>query len=134
MQAHYHVPCPAPEAIAADLADLPPGSGLLLARDGETLAGFAAWSLQWPGPGLARGLYLKELYVARAHRSQGVGRRLMATLARLAVASRCARIDFTADAANPRILAFYAGCGAAPRPGQAFHRITGEALATLAGG
>ena len=131
MQAHYGVPCPAAEEIAAALADLPPGNGILLAEIGASLAGFAGWSLQWPGPGLKRGLFLKELYVASTCRGMGVGRALMAGLARLALHHGATRLDFTADATNARLLAFYVRLGAAP-DGRRFHRIGGGALSALA--
>ena len=132
MQAHYHVPCPAENLIAADLAALPPGNGILVSEATAQITGFAAWSLQWPGPGLRRGLYLKEIFIAEAARGAGHGRAVMAALAALARTEACARIDFTANAADPKLLAFYASLGATPDPRRLFHRLTGAALDRLA--
>jgi len=50
---------------AALFAD-PPLARALLAWDGHVLAGLASYSFLWPADGLSAGLYLKELYVARA--------------------------------------------------------------------
>ncbi len=132
MQAHYRVPCPAEALIAADLAALPPGNGILVAESATHITGFAAWSLQWPGPGLRRGLYLKEIFVAAPARGSGHGRALMVALAALARTQVCARIDFTANAADAKLLAFYARLGATPDPRRLFHRLTGAALDRLA--
>ncbi len=131
MQGHYRVPCPPAETIAASLADIPPGNGIELALTTSGLAGLAAWSVQWPGPGLQRGLFLKELYVAEAQRGNGVGGALMQALGRLARAQGCARIDFTANAADPRLLEFYARFGANALTDRTFHRLSGAALARL---
>ncbi len=133
MQAHYRVPCPPLAQIRAALADLPPGNDLMLAEAGGAIAGFAAHALQWPGPGLRRGLYLKELYVAAAHRGRGIGAALMSALARRALDLDCARIDLTAAADDPGLLQFYAATGARHQDRKAFHRIDGPALVRLAG-
>lgn len=56
-----------PERVAQVLAALsgrPPMASVLLARDGDALAGFASYSFLWPAAGLTASLYLKEMYVA----------------------------------------------------------------------
>lgn len=132
MQAHYRVPCPPRAAILAALDALPAGNRILLAEIGGEIAGFAAVAEIWPGPGLVKGLFLKELYVAAGRRRAGVGTGLMRRLAALAVASGHGRIDWTADREDAALLAFYARLGGRPESGRIFHRLTGEALATTA--
>lgn len=127
MQAHYAVPCPARAEIVASLRDLPPGNRIMLALDGEIL-GFAAFAAIFPGPGLRKGFFLKELYVRAAHRRRGVGRALIGALASLAVREGYGRIDWTAAARDEALLAFYRGLGARALDDRLFLRLDGEAL------
>lgn len=133
MQAHYRAPCPPHSAIVADLRSLPPGNRILVAEAEGVLAGFAAFAEIWPGPGLRKGLFLKELYVDAAHRGRGFGRDLVTALAALALAEGHSRVDWTADRSNPALLAFYDATGARRENGKLYYRLTGEALAQLAG-
>lgn len=132
MQAHYRVPCPPHAAIVAALRALPPGNRILVAEIDAALAGFAAFAEIWPGPGLKKGLFLKELYVDAGHRGRGLGRRLVAGLAALALAEGHARIDWTADRANDGLLAFYDATGARRENEKLWYRLTGDALASAA--
>lgn len=133
MQAHYRVPCPPHPAIVTDLRRLPPGNRILVAEAEGVLAGFAAFAEVWPGPGLRKGLFLKELYVDDAHRGRGLGRDLVTALAALALSEGHSRVDWTADRDNPALLAFYDATGARRESGKLYYRLTGEALAQLAG-
>ncbi len=134
MQAHYGVACPPRPAIVADLLDLPPGVRLLVAEGGGGIVGLAFLSPLYPGPGLRKGLYLKELYVAASARGGGVGRALLAAIAALAVQGGYGRVDWTAAAGDARLMAYYEGLGAVPDPKRAFLRLTGDALSRLAEG
>ncbi|MBV9584189.1 MAG: GNAT family N-acetyltransferase [Alphaproteobacteria bacterium] len=75
------------EAILAFLGGEPAGCALFHSR-------FSTW-LGRPG------LYLEDLYVAEAARGKGVGRRLMARLAAIAVERGWGRIDFHVLDWNP---------------------------------
>lgn len=132
MQAHYGAPCPPRAAILADLGDLPPGVRLIVAGCRDRIVGFASLSPLYPGPGLQKGLFLKELYVSAAERGGGVGRALMGACAAAAVAGSYGRIDFTAAVGDARLMGFYRGLGAVDDPKRAFLRLTGDALSTLA--
>jgi GNAT superfamily N-acetyltransferase len=122
MQAYYAVPCPPRETILARLSVFPPGVRALVARSDGRALGFAFFSAIWPGPGLKPGLFLKELYVAKAARGHGVGGVLMKALIALAEAEGYSRIDFTA-ADKPALTAFYARHGARPLKDRSFFRI-----------
>lgn len=132
MQTHYGVPCPDRADILARLAALPPGVEVLIAERGAELVGFAFAGSVFPGPGLKSGFFLKELYVAGSARGAGIGRALMRALADLALARGHARLDWTADAANPDLLRFYESLGAVAQTEKVFFRLTGEALAQAA--
>ncbi|AWB24601.1 N-acetyltransferase [Methylobacterium currus] len=133
MQAYYGGSCPPQGEVGAALAGRPAGTEILVAEDGADLAGFATFSAVYPGPGLTGGLFLKELFVGAAHRGAGHGRALMRAVAAEALARGLGRVDWTADAGQPRLLAFYQGLGAAPKPDKVFFRLDGEALAALGG-
>lgn len=107
----------------------PPLAFALLARDRETLAGFAAYSFLWPAAGLTASLYLKELYVAEAYRRQGTGAMLMDGLYKIAAERGCSRVEWTTDRDNPGAQAFYQALGVNPHPSKIFYRASGEQLA-----
>jgi GNAT superfamily N-acetyltransferase len=132
MQAHYRVPCPSDAEIRAGLAGRPAGAEFLVAEEGGGLVGFAAFAAIYPGPGLRAGFFLKELYVAETARGLGAGRRLMADLARLALAQGFGRVDWTAARDDVRLLRFYESLGASPQPEKVFFRLSGEGLRRLA--
>jgi GNAT superfamily N-acetyltransferase len=154
MQAHYGGLAPPRDVIVSDLralpagtralvarmmrrrhaqeASLPAGTRALVAREASRIVGFAFFAAQYPGPGLRRGLYLKELYVAAACRGRGAGGALMAALLDLARREGHARLDFTAaqdDAAqdDAALMAFYARFGAKRTADRSFFRLTLDA-------
>jgi GNAT superfamily N-acetyltransferase len=131
MQSHYRVDCPNLDVIIAGLRSLPAGVEILVAEAHSRIVGFAAFSTIFPGPGLASGLFLKELFVSASSRGAGVGRRLMHALAQISVERGHKRVDWTADGANPRLLAFYESLGAAPKTEKVFYRLEGEALSAF---
>ncbi len=103
-----------------------PAGTALLAWEGTDLAGFAAYSFLWPAVGLTRSLYLKELYVALAHRQTGVGRLLMRGLFDLAAEHGCSRVEWTTDTDNEGALAFYRALGTEMNGGKFFYRAEGS--------
>jgi ribosomal protein S18 acetylase RimI-like enzyme len=102
----------------------------LLAWDGAQLVGFAAYSFLWPAVGLARSLYLKDLYVAEECQRRGVGTRLMRALFEVAVQHGCSRVEWTTDTSNQGGQEFYQGLGVPPLPSKIFYRVEddGEGL------
>jgi GNAT superfamily N-acetyltransferase len=132
MQAYYHRPCPPLDSRLKDLAALPPGVTILVAET-DVVVGFAAFSVIYPGPGLASGLFLKELFVTSRFRQAGAGSALMRAVAAFAVRNGHKRVDWTADRNDPRLLAYYQDLGAMRQDDKAFFRLTDEALESLAG-
>ena len=106
----------------------PPLAFALLARDGDTLAGIAAYSFLWPAAGLTSSLYLKELYVAGAYRRQGIGAMLMEGLYEIAAQRGCSRVEWTTDQDNPGAQAFYDALGVKPHASKIFYRASREQL------
>lgn len=127
---------PSPEAVARNLRDevLAPGAGVrvLVARDGERIAGLATFAILYPAPDAQGQLLMKDLYVRAAWRGQGVGESLMGFLARHALARGCVRFDWTTETGNPRAIDFYERLGARRVPEKVYFRLAGEELARFA--
>lgn len=131
MQAHYRVSCPPRDTILAGLANVPAGVELLVAEAGS-IVGFAAFSAIYPGPGLGSGLFLKELFVSKEFRGNGVGRGLILAVAGIALQRGHRRLDWTADMNNPGALKFYESLGALAQREKVFYRLDHAALNSLA--
>ena len=101
--------------------------------DGEP-AGFALFFHNYSTFLARRGLYLEDLFVVPAARGRGVGRALLAHLARLAVARGCGRLEWSVLDWNAPAIGFYRALGAAPMDEWTVFRLTGDALAALAAG
>ena len=78
------------------------------------------------------GLYLEDLYVRPAARGRGLGTRMLAWLARLALQRGCGRFEWAVLDWNEPALKVYRGLGARAAQDWTIHRVTGEALAQLA--
>jgi GNAT superfamily N-acetyltransferase len=98
-----------------------------------TVVGFALWFLNystWTG---VHGVYLEDLYVRPAARGAGYGKALLARLARVCVERGYGRLEWSVLDWNEPALAVYRSQGAVPMDEWTVHRLTGEALATMAG-
>ncbi|HEY7964418.1 MAG TPA: GNAT family N-acetyltransferase [Steroidobacteraceae bacterium] len=80
------------------------------------------------------GLYLEDLFVRPAARGAGVGRELLARLARLAIERGCGRLDWAVLDWNEPSIGFYRSLGAATLDDWTTFRLSGDALARLARG
>jgi len=103
---------------------------LLAEVDGETVA-FALFFHNYSTFEGRSGIYLEDLYVAAAARGLGVGRRLMAKLAALALERGCRRLDLAALHWNPARM-FYERLGFRRMEDWLPYRADGDALRRLA--
>lgn len=110
------------DMVVAALFSEPPLARALLAWDGPVLAGLASYSFVWPADGLSTGLYVKELYVAQAHRRTGTGKLLMGGLFKIAADAGCSRVEWTSDTSNTGAQAFYETLDARPLTTKVFYR------------
>lgn len=110
---------PQAEAVIAELNGAPVGMALFFHN-------FSTWT-GW------RGLYLEDLYVTPEARGAGVGKALLRHLAALAVERGCTRFEWSVLDWNEKAIAFYRAMGAEPMSEWTVHRVSGEALARLAG-
>jgi GNAT superfamily N-acetyltransferase len=83
---------------------------------------------------LARpGIYLEDLYVLPELRGRGIGEILLAFLGKLAVERGCGRVEWSVLDWNEPAIGFYKRLGAVAMDEWTVFRVTGPALAELAG-
>jgi GNAT superfamily N-acetyltransferase len=134
MQAHYGSPDPPGGAL--EMARLLTRKGeripfALIANHAGKPVGLATLNPVLFGGAFQWLLWLKDLYVTAEARSLGVGRVLMAELARVALAEGYVRIDWTTDESNTGAQRFYDGL-AIPRQDKVYYRLSGDDLRKLA--
>jgi GNAT superfamily N-acetyltransferase len=95
--------------------------------------GFALWFYSVSTFEGRHGLYLEDLYVRPAARGAGVGKALLAALARRCVAEGLARLEWSVLDWNAPAIAFYDSLGAAAKSEWITRRLSGDALARLGG-
>jgi GNAT superfamily N-acetyltransferase len=106
------------EILLAELAGRPVGMALFYPI-------FSTWDA-------LPGLFLNDLYVAEAGRGRGIGRRLMAEMAALALARGCGRLEWQV-LHHAGAITFYEAMGARRVDEFLIYRIAGPALERLAG-
>lgn len=106
----------------------------VVAQVGAESAGFALYFFSFSTFLTKPGLYLEDLYVRPAWRNRGIGRALLADLARIAVEKDCGRMEWAVLDWNEPALRVYRAVGARPMNEWTVQRLTGQALADLAAG
>lgn len=118
-------------AIFALIAESDGFAGTGGAAAGEPL-GFALWFRNfstWTG---THGIYLEDLYVRPRARGTGLGKALLAELARICVDRGYQRFEWSVLDWNAPSIAFYKSLGAEPMNEWTVQRMSGEPLRTLA--
>jgi GNAT superfamily N-acetyltransferase len=110
----------------------PACEALVGAVDGEPV-GFALFFHSYSTFLGRKGLYLEDLYVKPQARGKGYGKQMLAALARLALERDCGRFEWSVLDWNANAIAFYRKVGADVLPDWRICRVTGPALADLAG-
>lgn len=109
-----------------------PAAEVLIAEVDGHAAGFALFFHNYSTFLGRRGLYLEDLFVFPAHRGRGVGRALMARLARLATERQCGRFEWWVLDWNNAAIQFYKSLGARAMDDWTVYRLAGEPLEQLA--
>ena len=105
---------------------------LLAEEDGKPV-GFALFFHNYSTFLAQPGLYLEDLYVHESHRGKGIGKTLLAHLARIAVERNCGRLEWAVLDWNVDAIGFYEQLGAKPNSEWTVYRLTGDSLNRLAG-
>ena len=109
----------------------PAAEVLLAALERETV-GYALFFTTYSTFLAKPGLYLEDLFVKPHARGKGVGKALLARLAKIAVERDCGRVEWTVLDWNEPSIRFYETLGAVPLNGWIIYRLTGDSLAKLA--
>ena len=109
-----------------------PTAEVVLAWEGDRVAGFALFFHNFSTFLGRRGLYLEDLYVQPEFRGRGYGRALLLHLARLAVLRKCGRFEWSVLEWNAPAIGFYQSLGATVLPDWRITRVTGAALEHMA--
>lgn len=118
--------------LRAQLFGAHPAAEVLIGEvDGEA-AGFALFFHNFSTFLGKRGLYLEDLFVRPAARGVGLGKHLMAALARIALQRDCGRFEWSVLDWNAPAIGFYHRIGAVGMDEWTVQRLEGEALHALA--
>ena len=109
-----------------------PAAEAVIARAGDEPVGFAIYFQTFSTFLGQPGMYLEDLYVTPAWRGHGLGRRLLAYVARVAVERGYGRMEWSVLNWNELALGVYRKIGARPMNEWTVHRLTGEPLRDLA--
>jgi GNAT superfamily N-acetyltransferase len=115
---HLFGPSPAAEAAVAEV-------------DGEPV-GFALWFSTFSTFRGQPGLYLEDIFVKPGFRGRGIGKGLLAAVARRAVERGCGRLEWSVLDWNAPAIGFYRSLGARPMDEWTVYRIDDEPLRRLA--
>ena len=114
---HLFGPHPAAEAIVAELAGEAVGFALF----------FPTFSTFRGRPGM----FLEDVFVRPEYRGRGIGKALLASVARCAVERQCGRLEWSVLDWNAPAIAFYKAAGARPLDDWTIFRVDDEALRRL---
>lgn len=120
------------EELRAALFGPRPAAEVVLAYAGDEPAGFALYFQTFSTFKGKPGLYLEDLFVKPEWRRRGLGRMLLARLARVAVERGYGRMEWSVLNWNEMALRVYRAVGAKPMDEWTVYRINGAALRDLA--
>lgn len=121
-----------PEDFRKHLFGPRPIAEALIAESEGQAVGFALFFLTFSTFRGQPGTYLEDLFVKPSHRGLGLGRALIAAVAKAAVDRGHGRLEWSVLNWNAPAIGFYRALGAQPMDEWTVHRIDEEALAALA--
>lgn len=120
------------ERLRGTLFGARPAAEVVIAEDAGEPVGFALFFHNYSTFLAQPGIYLEDLYVRPESRGRGVGRALLAHLARLARERGCGRLEWWVLDWNESAIRFYRSLGAQPMSDWTVFRLAGGDLARLA--
>ncbi len=109
-----------------------PKAEVLIAHLGDQPAGFAVFFHNFSTFTGRGGIYLEDLFVDPKFRRAGIGKALLAHLAKLTKDRGCSRLDWAVLDWNEPAIRFYKKIGAEAMNDWTVYRVSGDALDTLA--
>jgi GNAT superfamily N-acetyltransferase len=104
---------------------------LIAELDGEP-AGLAIYFSTYSTFLARNGVYLEDIYVRESLRGRGIGKQLLAAVAKVAVSRQCGRLEWSVLDWNQPAIDFYEGLGAVAQSEWIKYRLTDDALSKLA--
>jgi GNAT superfamily N-acetyltransferase len=105
---------------------------VLIASLGERPVGYALYFHSFSTFLGRPGMYLEDIYVRPAERGKGIGKALLARVAKLAVERHCGRLEWSVLNWNEPSIGFYKSLGAQPMDEWTVYRLVGKPLEQLA--
>ncbi len=109
-----------------------PGAEVVIGYDKDVPVSFAVFFHNFSTFVGRRGLYLEDLFVKPEARGKGIGRAMLAYLAKLAKEGQCGRLEWAVLDWNESAIKFYQSLGATPMDDWTIFRLSGDALERLA--
>ena len=105
----------------------------IVAEVGDDVIGFALYFKTFSTFRGQSGIYLEDLFVKPDHRGLGVGKALLAGVAKRVLARNGGRLEWAVLNWNAPAIGFYRSVGARPQDEWTVYRVDDEALRRLAG-
>lgn len=109
----------------------PVAYSLIAELDGQPV-GYALYFFNFSTFLTRPGIYLEDLYVRPDYRGMGIGKKLLVSLAQIAVEKNCGRVEWSVLDWNEPAIKFYRSVGAVPMDEWTVQRLTGDALTKFA--
>ncbi len=120
------------ERLHAHLFGEKPFVEVIMAEWDAEVAGFALYFHNYSTFLTKPGIYLEDLYVKPDQRGRGIGKALLAELARIAVSRGCGRLEWSVLDWNTPAIGFYESLGARPMDQWTVYRLSGDNLESVA--
>lgn len=120
------------ERLRATLFGAVPMAEVVLAEADGQVAGFALFCGNYSTFLAKPGIWLEDLFVRHEFRGDGIGKRLLAHLAQLAIERDCGRVEWAVLDWNTPSIGFYESIGARGATEWTTFRLTGDAITALA--
>ena len=120
------------EQLEIDLFGAEPKCEALVAEADGQVVSYALFFGTYSTFRTQNGIYLEDLYVALDYRGQGIGRRMLAEVAKMTVSRGGGRLEWSVLDWNEPAIRFYESLGAFAQSEWTMHRLTSDALTNLA--
>jgi GNAT superfamily N-acetyltransferase len=121
-----------PESLEKHLFGEPTYAEAIVAQLEGQAVGFALFFSNYSTFLTQPGIYLEDIFVLPEYRGQGIGKALLAYVAKLAVSRGCGRLEWSVLDWNSPAIAFYQRMGASILQEWRICRVTGGSLTDLA--
>lgn len=127
-----HVVTGSARRLAEDLFGPRPRAEAMLVEADAKVVAFALYFHNYSTFLTQSGLYLEDIFVLPEYRGRGIGKALLAQVAKLACERGCGRLEWSVLDWNVSAIGFYESLGASVLPDWRICRVTGDQMRALA--